>query len=127
MSDLTGLLERVRRATGPDRRLDVAIHVLVTNKGRLGDYSSVDEYTNTAIQLGWNTPRVTASVDAALALMERELPNQQWMLDKQPENFDCVLWDGIGPKAKANCTAQTLPLAIVASALSALIAQEPQP
>ena len=144
MGTIEELLERVKAATGPDRRLDIAIHVLVTNEGRLGDYASVDEYTNSAIQLGWNTPRVTASIDAAIELTERVLSGWRWGV-----SFHSIK-DGVyadGPFAgklkhadgfRAHVTersalrpmpsvadARTAPLAILAATLSALAQVKP--
>jgi len=135
MSDLAELLERVKAATGPDSELADAVWLAVVpgaqrvNKmAQWPEEKPIWEYfdpeRNTYSRF---IPNILGSIDAALALTERILPGHQWMLDKQPDHFDCVIWDGVTPKAKANETAPTLPLSILAALLSALIAQEPQP
>lgn len=59
-SDLQGLLERVEAASGADRKLDAAVY---------------EALTGVTQQWGHNdAPRVTGSIDAALALVERRLP-----------------------------------------------------
>lgn len=62
MSDLAELLVRVKAATGPDREIDRAIE-------RLEHGPDVIPFT----------PAYTASIDAALALVERVLPG--WFVD----------------------------------------------
>lgn len=132
MGDLEQLRERVMAATGPDRRLDVAVHVVVTNSGRLGDYASVDEYTNSAIQLGWNTPSVTSSVDAVLAIVGRRFPGWSWKIVGEPGStygYCAVLRNAPRLSDVANAfvaSQRTAPLAILAATLSAL-AKEPTP
>lgn len=135
-NDLTALLERVRNATGPDRRLNIYLHVLLNNDGRLGDYASVDEYANSAIQLGWNTPAYTASVDAALALVERVLPGCGLAIDREPPAKGGAAagaavngWIGEdGPDGRAwehfDATGPTFPLAILTALLLALTSNQ---
>jgi len=60
MTDLQGLLERVRTAKGPDGEIDYAIY------RQLREYTGLQSYT--------------ASIDAALALTERVLPGWCWRI-----------------------------------------------
>lgn len=64
MTDLSELIERVEKATGPDRELDAAIaaHFDLPYGPRPVGGSE------------WLSAHFTASVDAALELVERELP-----------------------------------------------------
>lgn len=97
---MTDLLERVKAASGPDRELDGEVHDFATQ--------TVEQYA----------PAYTASVDAALALVERLLPGWNWHLNRlgQPR---AVINDG--PKAQFECWDNTtLPLAILAALLTAL-------
>lgn len=58
---MTDLIARIESADGPDRELDVAIHESIGNvvdRGCPADWHSEDE-----------TPRYTASIDAALMLV----------------------------------------------------------
>jgi hypothetical protein len=78
-ADLTGLIERVEKATGPDRYLDGAIWKAL--HPQLAD-------TNARDTAGWlvggdhaqatRAPEITASLDAALALVEEKLPGVYW-------------------------------------------------
>lgn len=117
MTTLETLLERVKSATGPDRELDALIAHTLGQRFIEGD----DEEN---IPLG--LPMFTASIDSALALVERVLPGWEW-LKKSPsvitlyrpltEHEDAAkAWakhfDGKGA---------TIPLAILAACLSALI------
>lgn len=127
------LVDRLRAATGPDRELDAEIAKALEGveiQWRQANYTMdlhpVQRYPSTNHIGGYGigpVPYYTASVDAALSLVERCLPGQQWMLDKQPENFECVLWDGVTMKAKANEAAPTLPLAILTALLTAMQAE----
>ena len=133
MSDLTALLERVRAATGPDRELDGAV------------MDAVDPLPNPA-QTRWEcisgqefhltVPPLSASVDAALALVERMLPGAyinvgpMFYIDgeivKQRAIIIRPLWtkwtpldDWFDNHEGDQCA--TAPLAILAALLSALI------
>lgn len=81
--DLTSLLERVRNATGSDRELDAEIAQAVEGveiqwrqaNGTMEMYP-VQRYPSTAHAAGFGigpVPEYTASIDAALALVERVL------------------------------------------------------
>lgn len=96
MTDLPELLSRVEAATGPDRELDATIHVALCqpvcrpddcNRYRL-PHISMDEMDMCAPGTYWlversgrslhTSPTYTASLDAAVALCERVLPECEW-------------------------------------------------
>lgn len=145
MTGLDELIERVRRATGPNREIDVALlHLWQPDHDALRTYddSYQTEFRDGSFSVwkkggGYSAsvpfPRFTASVDAALALTERVLPG--WMVVNLCE------WDADVLRARGawNCTlkklgtqddftatkgachhAPTAPLAILAALLSAL-------
>jgi hypothetical protein len=105
MSDLASLLEKVRSAQGPDRALD----------WHVADATGHESFV----------PAYTASIDAALALVERKLPGWRVAMytDGEGKGPCCLALRGDEP-VKANCQAPTLPLAILAAMLTALITQE---
>jgi hypothetical protein len=109
LTDLQALLERVKAATGPDRELDRAI----------------DDYFD-PMHIGALRP-VTASIDAALALVERRLPRWNWIVS---DRATCVLRPANGKDENRSwiqwreANARTPPLAILAALLTALIAQQ---
>lgn len=106
---LTALQERLRSATGPDLVLDV--HIWVTLVG--GDPKQIIP------------PRVTASVDAALALVEKLgwCPHMMHFGPKGASGWTCV---DLCPPNRADEGVEregnTAPLAILSTLLAALIA-----
>jgi len=118
MSDLTALLERVRSATGPNRELDGYIAIL------LNDPLSSFEILG---RRGWAYPEYTASVDAALALVERMLPGADPIcLAGEAGRWWASIdtFDGVGEDAE---WFRSAPLAILAALLSALIDKAKSP
>jgi hypothetical protein len=153
MTDLSELLERVRNAKGPDREIDgdiaqafeVAPSYLprITDAGRSWLWA---EFVEPDTWDTWEAPEYTASIDAALALVERVLPS--WTTDVHsgdataevcPIGFRLVYWPAdnksgvelfyqpqwnIEPPVIGEGCGATTPLAIVEALLSALIAKE---
>ena len=130
MSDLTELLERVKAATGPDRELDGDVWLAVisgaTRRNVMAAWPDEDviwEYhdpeRNTMFRDNM-IPRLSASIDAAVAIVERKMPGWVWQVRKsgyvELHHPTHHLKDEIG-------TAKTPPLSILAALLSALIAQ----
>lgn len=109
MTDIAGLLDRVRAATGPGRDIDWDLDEAMT--GEVPDFHGCLRYT--------------ASVDAALALMERKLPGtlisltqmlsgwQASIIEPDPEALGMVMNDHFADGT-------TAPLAILAALLTAL-------
>jgi len=83
MTDIAELLERVKAATGPGRELDAAIVLTLEPEAFPNTVRSVeDDGTIVCGHYGAYTfhdaPELTASIDAALALVERALPGWRW-------------------------------------------------
>ena len=128
------LLERVKAADGPDRELDCKI-AYVTNYLVYGMSAPFRSYCDVH-DLKWgevvhhansyqsilyhNLPRFTASVDAALALVERLLPGSMKRVFDNPDDgssrAEIVSADGVIGRGDHD----TWPLAILAALLTAL-------
>jgi len=138
---LTALLERVKAAVGPDREIDVRLVVLVRDRRELRedvhpefgpqiisrnpkpphDENWADHPTN-------SVPPYTASIDSALALVERVLPMTLWATGSMEDGPFCQLVvpteGGSYAGGDHRAYAETPALAILAALLTALIAQE---
>lgn len=128
---LTELLDRVKAATGPDRELDAAIEVSVRRveayraglsdeqraKWRGGANGVVtDDFTT------YYAYTFTASVDAALALTDRVLPGAEMHITlNHPKNDWQTASIRVAPLKLVSGEEATLPLAIIAATLSALL------
>jgi hypothetical protein len=127
MTSLQELRERIGRLTGPDREVDAALWALTNcvddttylyGAGGYPDGTRIKSYRRPGPR--WFAPRYTASLEAALGLVERVSPAQdiaicrvggQWEADMgPPESFQR---DGhaLGP---------TAPLALLLALLAAL-------
>lgn len=147
---LAELKERVSKATGPDREIDammcVALHVTddpnwippATNVWQYDRFGGVGVYPPEGKRLGqpgytddqlvgsFRAPAYTASLDAAVALVEKMLPGWSYGFamrgDKlRREGCDderAYAWLKNGDQADAD--APTLPLAILSALLEAL-------
>lgn len=132
--ELSELLERVRGATGPDRELDDDLLEIVG----IGYYDytrsnyeyRVDEPSKLDLTKAWGHPHPTASIDAALALTDRCLPDANckgveydpssgWSAYVSRNNVQNGHW-------LKEAYAPTAPLAILDALLSALIAKASQ-
>lgn len=89
-TQLRDLAERLERATGPDRELDVRIHMLVNPPvGVIVNGMGANRFLACAQETGdWegagraiDALRITSSIDAAVALTERLLPEMCWTID----------------------------------------------
>lgn len=103
MSDLRGLIERCEKATGPDRELDALIWVatgpatnasgwcgFALDEGWRYEYEASGRFPGEVMEFAVNSagqrlpqalreaPVFTASVDAALALVEKMRPGYRW-------------------------------------------------
>ena len=119
-ADLQALLERVEKAEGPDRELDDAI-----DKWKLDTLLTRD----TSARFALICPPYTASIDAAVALVEKMLPGWKWCVQREihPDNwfFAYVFIVNEGTSfADHRGMAHGPALALIAALLRALIAQE---
>lgn len=125
-SDLTDLIARCEAATGSDRGLDALIWYALIEKPSSGqklDRDMIDRW-----------PRYTASVDEALALIERALPDgcpglQKNRGTKPPRRWAAWLevFGGEAGYARYVGAAPTPALALCLSLLRALQANETRP
>lgn len=152
MTSLEELKERVEKASGADREIDVHLwlHFGWSQIARPGyndprDIHGPDDLVNmrtmaealryapndiAGIARAWNVPRLTASLDAALALVEAKLPGWRggamtWDWNSEEPHAVCELlppWpEGqYEPPEHAIAKAKTLPLALLSALLSAL-------
>ncbi|MAN77825.1 MAG: hypothetical protein CML24_11680 [Rhizobiales bacterium] len=139
-SKLEALLERVEKATGPNYNLEVEI-AYVTGFWPEDRIERVVRSENGAFTVWFSNdgpslplpPNSTASIDAALALVERVLPGWTHGHQKFPDGevfnsggyqFFVAEDDADLDSGYASGEAPTLPLAVLAAMLKALIAQE---
>jgi len=142
MSSLTELREKVERASGADRELDLLIGLTIDGwqLGELvggfprGTFSPVLGGTlvkdssgdvNVAVP-GGMYPAPTESIDAALALVERKLPNAWVNLDGCGRAWTCILTptDDKPQTTSGDIPLVAAPTAILACLLRALESQE---
>ncbi len=78
-SDMVELLARIEAATGPDRELDGDLHNVLFGTAYVRSAGSVSGFMTSETDNGNPyVERYTASIDAALALVERMLPGYRW-------------------------------------------------
>lgn len=126
MSSLTELREKVERAVGPDRELDLSIYALLD-----------PAEPSLALHKLNRLPAITASIDAALALVETKLPGWSHHIHLHPDEAHVDLYK-LGDLVTQNDQLYrpvvmgpfdagplpTLPLAILSALLRALESQE---
>ena len=120
------LIARVEAANGPDREIDADISRTLGLTYRDGAFG---------IGYGddWPQAELTASIDAALALVERMLPGGFGTLAYFPESSEAVIMVDVSTETPVGnimvatvfgrATARTLPLAILLALLRALASQ----
>lgn len=151
-SDIAALIERIEAASGPGRELDAHIsfligdHKIVSRSSGWAIFEAPFEQGNWAAASGCKSyddaismlasflslPAYTTSIDAAVALVERMLPGQQWTLGQNIHHrywlctLNVISGDPEGVTAMASShAAPTPPLAVLAALLRALQHQEP--
>jgi hypothetical protein len=129
-SEIEGLLSRLEAATGPDRELDHRLQGILVNDGNFGHYAGLEEWVTAGMEFGWNTPAYTASIDAALALVERLLPGWRRRLEEPHGDGGwraSLIWPDQEDVVRAKVAeAPTAPLAILLALFRALSAR-PRP
>lgn len=128
------LLERVKKAVGPDRAIDGDLFIEFTpgiqEAGRIDrDFTGgvVGWWpTDGPYQSAREVPRYTASIDAALALLDRVLPGAEWTRSMDSVNTDGTELVEIAWRANEDNDwiieigrAHSTPLAILAALLQA--------
>lgn len=125
MSDLKELLERVEKATRADHPLG---HEVLLALGARHDHDWDHEYWFGEDRL--YPYDITASIDAAVALVEKKLPGWSWLLSQRGSayvispDFEPAPEDWLEPKGVTfHGDGSTPALALIAALLKALIAQ----
>ena len=142
MSDLSTLAERLEAATEPDRKLDADLWWAFKRpaaercfwNGALGLPRKLGENDPMPSGLGRSgcismAPPYTASIDAALALVEAMLPpyGWSWRVQHTLGSERASIWrEGLRSEWSISLTAPTAPLAILRALVAALAAQEGQ-
>ncbi len=117
------LVGRVEAATGPDRKLDVALHAHffpVSFDGSADHYAAVG-YLNAADRRYVDSfvPFYSQSIDAALALLERVLPGCSWAINGGARVVpSATVWPASG--AAVDADGNTSVLAIILATLRSL-------
>lgn len=80
---LTDLITRVAEATGPDREIDadIAIHFGLVDAREVRGVPTVYMSGKMVAEVSMRVPRLTASIDAVVALIRREMPGARWLLE----------------------------------------------
>lgn len=124
MTELASLLERVKAASGPDREIDAAL-LKVSDPSLDVRRLSVWRGEMCCGSLADCLPPFTASLDAALALVEREFSGGLgWWVEMETAGMGAVLHGPDGEEFKGGGVGKDLPTALLAALLSALITQE---
>jgi hypothetical protein len=123
MTDLRELRERIGKLTGPDREVDQDLYCDLGLASKDAD----------GILLAYHAPQYTASLDAALALVERVLPGFKADLDLGASWADngtrgCRLWvPGAEPEWRNHEAEHVLPQCALLLAMIAALSSSPTP
>lgn len=137
LTTLRDLCARVEMAEGADNRLNgdlaLAFGFIEAKTYRRGQGLYADRFYERArgIMPIYEAPAYTSSIDAAVGLVERLLPGQQWTLGRDLQHGHWVAslnaLDEAGAPYSLSCwIANTSPLALLYALLTALISQEEQ-
>jgi len=142
MTDLAGLIERLEGATGKDPELDADLRWALDRQraeraywnGALGMPRALPEHAKLAglgrISVISAFPSLTASLDAALAFVERVLPGSYWRVARHEPQLARLpgsgpFWASVGaPGEQEGAWGNTAPLAILIASLKALQERE---
>lgn len=138
MSALQELLERVEAATGPDREIDAAIWLQMVPGATRKQWSYVHARTNRVCSVDETrdagrliiVPAYTASIDAAVGLVERMLPMGTWSLYNSdpkciPKGGSAYIFADSDDEDSFRAAGATPALALIAALLKAMIASKP--
>jgi hypothetical protein len=128
MSEINALIEKLKVATGPDRRIDGDIAEALK---QVPAWCTKRHHTQPELWSDggpglraktWLAEKYTDSIDAALALVERVLPGVDWSIDRRDEG-DPEEWFDVTVGASF-VQHRSAPLAILLSLLLALSQEE---
>lgn len=141
LTTLRALKARVDAATGANHRLDADLCEALTYPPNGHDATVVWVCDATAEELAaeprwvlmWRdssgewmgfAPPLTASIDAAVGLVERVLPQRRFIdIEIHPSSADVEISMGYGDEWSGNDNDRTAPLAVLSALLTALITQ----
>jgi len=133
MTSLPTILERLEAAQGADNDLDIEIAKHFGLSVRDDGWIEAENPMEPDYPGLLPAPMFTASIDAALALVERELPEWQciylaseWQglsTSKRDEEFRCTLGRGVHSYVVAEGKGASLPLAILTALIKAKISE----
>lgn len=116
MPELSALIERLEKASGPDDALNREVCIAA------GVVPRIEAPFNAAGEGVEVYPPVMWSIDAALAFVERVLPGVHWQIAFDPEQR---FWVGVGqPGEREDGYSHYAPLAILIASLKALQERE---
>jgi hypothetical protein len=115
------LLERVKAATGPDREIDRDLVERFYSEAVRPEWRSGDGWFHPDFGKVRPADPYTASLDAALALVERVLPGWAWSVGNLRNGAQCYLMDRPGGVLHEPGLAATPPLAVLRALLAALL------
>lgn len=122
---MTDILKRLKGATGPDMELDFWISARAWDPSHHTDEELQADIDLVGIEGMVIDMPFTSSIDAALALVERMLPDALWTIghrgDETPNLFMCVIMPSSG--APFHETHQTPAIAILTALFTALEAK----
>lgn len=126
---IQNLIERCEKATGPDRFIDAMMHLML--RPELGEAPWFQPHVAWWVYRGegqeddQHAPLYTASIDAALALMEKVLPGWSWYAGSVGEQDipQATVTEPFGDCRDFVAHAPTAPLAIILAFLRALQSQ----
>jgi hypothetical protein len=123
-SKLKELLERVEKATGPDRDIDFDLAELLDEFAFVPTFGMAGNWYKRPVQYGLTTdvPAYTASIDAAVALVGKVLPGWSWVVGRNDTDSEHMCIMGDSPQNEFESEGSSPPLAILAAMLRALIA-----
>ena len=123
MSKLKELIAELEKVGGPDRELDGKIHNLIHGTEYVRSSASVTGYFTSATDNGCpHVERYTASLDAAVDLVNRVLPGAKWEVTTTGFKPGCTII--MLGKVAGGAYAGTPTLAIIVAVLRAKLAQE---
>lgn len=138
MSDLQDLLERVEKATEPDRELDAALvvtfdqrpQIYAKDSERLVAYAlrgpkQRKEMVSVGVGgRGIVVPSYTASIDASLEMVEKVLPVWGYSVEREASDYFSACLMKPGAPQVVSAPGKTGALAILAALLRAKIAED---
>ena len=132
MTKYTDIIERLQKATGPNYALEVDVFKLVNpeyadySQGR-GGLIHPQDGEDVRVQSNVRAPNYTASIDAAIALVEKILPQANcYGFDKDPHGVTAYVSRNNVSSGHwlKEADAPTAPLALLLALFRALDAQE---